>query len=108
MSDQDLDRYIELKDIIKENNKEMKPLKKEMKELEQLILDSGKTEIDHYGIKIKVVEKTTEKMNKEEVDALIAKEIRTNQGNGLEYTDFYEPTKKRSVKLEEIKLNQKD
>lgn len=102
MSEQDIERYIELKQILSDNAKEMKPLKKECKELEQMIIDSGKTEITHYGVKITITEKESEKMNKEEVEALISKELHANNGDGLEYTDFFEPIKRKKIKISDI------
>lgn len=106
MSEQDIERYIELKNIISDNAKEMKPLKKELKELEQLIIDSGKTEITHYGVKLIITEKETEKMNKEEINALISKELHSNNGDGLEYTDFFEPVKRKKIKITDVELDQ--
>lgn len=105
MSEEQLARYIELKNIIKDNNAEMKPLKKELKELEQEILNSGQKEYSYYGVKISVVQKETEKMNKEEVEALISKEIHSNGGDGLTYEDFYERTVKSVIKMGDVKFN---
>lgn len=99
MDEQTLARYIELKDIIKQNNDEMKPLKKELKEIEQEIIESGQTNFSYYGVNIIVEPKETEKMVKEEVEALISKEIRSNNGDGLGYNDFYERTMSKKVKI---------
>ena len=104
MSEEQLARYIELKNIIKDNNAEMKPLKKELKELEQEILNSGQKEYSYYGVKITVIQKETEKMNKEEVEALISKEIRSNGNDGLTYNDFYERSIKNVIKMGDVKL----
>lgn len=105
MSEESLARYIELKNIIKDNNAEMKPLKKELKELEQEIINSGQNTYTYYGAKIEVIQKESEKMNKEEVEALIGKELRSNNGDGLSYNDFFEKTVRNVVKLGTVKLN---
>lgn len=99
MDEQTLARYLELKDIVKQNNEEMKPIKKELKEIEEEIIESGQTSFSYYGVNIIVEPKETEKMVKEEVEALISKEIRENKGDGLGYNDFYERKVTKKVKI---------
>lgn len=108
MYDQQLARYIELKDMLKENAKEIKPWKEELKEIEEELIASGQTHFSCRGVDIDIEEKETEKMCKEEVEALIGKEIRSNNGDGLTYNDFYEKSTKKSIKIRSSKKKKRD
>lgn len=108
IGEQTLARYIELKEMIRENAKEMKPLKDELKEIEEMLINSGQEKFTYYGKEIIIAEKETEKMMKEEVEALIGKEIRNSNGDGLTYNDFYEKTTKKSVRLKSQKKGKRD
>ena len=99
MDEHTIARYIELKNIIKDNALEMKPLRKELKELEQEIINSGKTEISHYGVKLVVSNKEKEKMEKDNVE--IALKECVNKGSWV-YDDFYTVEHKKKIKITDI------
>lgn len=109
MSEEKIARYIELVNEIKQIKEELKPLNQEKKMIEEEILESGETEFSYYGMKITVTPKTSEKMIKEEVEALIADTIKKNQesGDGLGYEDFYEVVDKKKISVREQKFNSK-
>lgn len=109
MSEEKIARYIEVINDIKQIKEELKPLNQEKKMLEQEILDSGETEFSYYGVKITVTPKQSEKMIKEEVEALIADTIKKNEeaGDGLTYEDFYETVDKKKISVKEQKFNNK-
>lgn len=102
MDEQTISRYLELKDILKQNALEMKPLRKELKELEQEIIDSGKTEISHYGVKIVISDKDKEKMEKDNVE--IALKECVNKGSWV-YDDFYTVEHKKKIKVTDINFD---
>ncbi len=109
MSEEKIARYIEIIDDIKQIKKDLKPLNQEKKMLEQEIIDSGETEFSYYGVKITVTPKQTEKMIKEEVEALISDTIKKNEatGDGLTYEDFYETVDSKKISVKEQKFNNK-
>lgn len=109
MSEDKLARYIEIVDMLKQNNEEMKPLKQEKKMLEEELIESGQTEFTYYDTKITITPKTSEKMIKEEVEALIAETVKKNEetGDGLSYEDFYEQVDKKKISVREQKFNNK-
>lgn len=99
MDDQTLERYIELVQILKDNKEEMKPFRKEKKELEELLVNSGKTEFTHYGVKITIEPKKSEKIDKEAAEALISKAVHNGEGK---FEDYYETKTSNKIKIEEI------
>ena len=109
MSEEKLGRYIEIVNDLKQMKQDMKPLNQEKKMLEEELLESGQTEFSYYGTKITIVPKTTERMNKEEVEALIADTIKRNEetGDGLTYEDFYETVDSKKITVKEQKFNNK-
>lgn len=98
MDEQTIARYLELKDIIKSNREEMKPLRKELKEIEEEIINSGVKEITHYGMVITIEPKDKAKMNKEAAEMLIGQAI--HNGNGT-FEDYYEQTVVNKIKVSE-------
>ena len=109
MSEEKLGRYIEIVNDLKQMKQDMKPLNQEKKLLEEELLESGQTEFTYYGTKITITPKTTEKMNKEEVEALIADTIKKSEetGDGLTYEDFYETVDSKKISVKEQKFNNK-
>lgn len=109
MSEEKIGRYVEIINEIKQIKEELKPLNAEKKLIEEEMLDSGETEFSYYGTKITIVPKTTEKMIKEEVEALIASTIKKNEetGDGLTYEDFYEVVDKKKISVKEQKFDNK-
>lgn len=105
MDDQTLERYIELTQILKDNKEEMKPLRKEKKELEELIISSGKTEFTHYGVKISIEPKEREKINKDQAEALISKAVHNGEGK---FEDYYDRTTVNKIKIEEMSFTSND
>ena len=107
MSEEKIGRYVELVNEINELKKEIKPLNQEKKIIEQEIIESGQTEFTYYGTKITVTPKTSEKMIKEEVEALIADTIKKSEenGDGLTYTDFYETKNSQKISVKEQKFD---
>lgn len=98
MDEQTIARYLELKDIIKSNREEMKPLRKELKEIEEEIINSGIKEITHYGMVITIEPKDKEKMNKEAAEMLISEAVHNGKGT---FEDYYEQTVVNKIKVSE-------
>lgn len=105
MDDQTIERYLELVQILKDNKEEMKPLRKEKKELEEAIISSGQKEFTHYGIKITIEPKDREKINKEQAEALISKAVHDGEGR---FEDYYDRTTINKVKIEEMSFTSND
>lgn len=99
MDEQTLERYIELVGILKDNAEEMKPLRKEKKELEKLLIESGKTEFTYYGTAVRIETRQKEKINKDQAEALISKAVHEGAGK---FEDFYDVTDSYKVKIEEM------
>lgn len=99
MDDQTIERYLEVVDILKSNKDEMKPLRKEKKDIENMLIESGKTEFTHYGMKVVIEPKKKEKINKDQAEALISKAVHSGEGK---FEDYYDITDSFKVKVEEM------
>lgn len=96
MDEQTLGRYLDLKQILKDNREEMKPLRKELKEIEEEIIESGLNEFDYYGVKIVIASKDREKLNKDKAEELVTEAIHEGKGK---FNDFYDVTTIKKVKI---------
>ena len=102
MDENTIARYLELKDILKQNKEEMKPLRKELKEIEEEIIESGLKEISHYGVKIVIEPVDKEKLNKDRVETLVSEAI--SKGNG-KFEDYYDQVVKNKIKIESMQFD---
>ena len=102
MNEDIISRYLELVRILKENQVEMKPLRKEKKELEQAIIESGLNEISHYGVKIMIEPQDKEKLNKEKAEELIDSAIHEGKGK---FADYYDITTKNKITIKEVEFD---